>query len=104
MKERLQILSICHNPKNIATYVRAYNLAKSLALRGHEVTLIAVSPDSRCKTKIEREHTLKIVLTPRILHEGRVIGRQCEGHRTDICAVIAWVDRFEGHRVLAGSD
>lgn len=71
----MRILVICANDNRVATYVRAYNLARGLSLMAHDVTFMAVSADSRLKTKIEQHSKLKVILCPRIFHAGFVIDR-----------------------------
>ena len=72
---------MCHEPKGVATYVRAYNLAKAMALRGHHVTLICVSPNSAFRAHEEIHQNLRIILTPKLFHGNCVLSRltSCQG-------------------------
>lgn len=71
----MRILFLCHNHQGVGTYVRAYELARNLVPLGHDVTLVAVSPDSRTKTRVVRESGLSLVLTANLGHGGAVMSR-----------------------------
>jgi len=65
---KLKLLFLAHHKKEIGAYVRAYHLARQLSIRGHEVTLITVSPNSKFKIQYSNHDNLKIIETPNFLH------------------------------------
>jgi len=73
----LKILFLLSRMKGTATYVRARQLAGQLALRGHDVTLMAVSPQSRFSSLTSWDSGFKTVETPNFLHHvfGTFTGR-----------------------------
>ena len=66
--DRLKILFLVPDTKGSAVYVRAYNLAKQLAVRGHAVTLMAVSADSTFGSHTRSESGLRLIETPNFMH------------------------------------
>lgn len=64
----LKLLFLLSREKGSATYVRAYNLARQLALRGHNITLMSVSLDSTFKKISSFEHGIEILDTPNLSH------------------------------------
>lgn len=77
----LRILFLCFEPKGLAIYVRSYHLAKELSRKGHDVTLIAVSPESLLRTVEETNSCLKVILTPNLFYGGPILSRltSCQG-------------------------
>jgi glycosyltransferase involved in cell wall biosynthesis len=71
----LKILFLCHHPKGVGTYIRAYSLARSLSIKGHTVTLVGISSDLRFKQKIKTCSNLKIVFNPNLLNGGFLMSR-----------------------------
>lgn len=65
---RLKVLFLIPDTKGSAVYVRAYNLAKQLALRGHAVTLMAVSTDLMFRSRTRNESGIRLIETPNFLH------------------------------------
>lgn len=65
----LKVLFLIPEGKGSAVYVRAYHLAKQLALRGHAVTLMAVSPASRFRSHTYTESSLRFIETPNLFHD-----------------------------------
>jgi len=57
----VKILFMVFNEVNKGTYFRAFGFAKEMALRGHEVTLIATSPKNKMRT-IEKEIKKNLLL------------------------------------------
>jgi len=62
---RLQILQICPTMYEAGTWFRCFYLARGLARRGHDVTLLKVSPDSRFSFEESSRDGVRIVETPR---------------------------------------
>ncbi|MDR3579655.1 MAG: glycosyltransferase family 4 protein [Oryzomonas sp.] len=73
----LKILFLLSQMKGTATHVRARQLAGQLALRGHAVTLMAVSPQSRFSSLTSWGSGFRTVETPNFLHHafGAFTGR-----------------------------
>jgi len=59
----MDLLFLNHNIRGQGTFVRAYNLATQLALRGHEVVLACVG-NSRFRSRVSREDGVEIRETP----------------------------------------
>jgi glycosyltransferase involved in cell wall biosynthesis len=68
MRERLKVLFLIPDTKGSAVYIRAFNLAKQLALRGHGVTLMAVSADTVFSVHTYCENGIRVIETPNFLH------------------------------------
>lgn len=66
----LKVLFLATNVKESATYFRAFHLAKQLVSMGHDVTLMAVSGESRFKSSYSLESNVKIVETPNFLYNN----------------------------------
>jgi len=66
--DRLKVLFLIPEGKGSAVYVRAHQLAKQLALRGHAVTLMAVSPRLKFTSHTGSESGLRVIETPNFLH------------------------------------
>jgi len=64
----LKVLFLIPETKGSAVYVRAYNLAKQLAVRGHAVTLMAVSADLRFRSHTCNESGFRLIETPNFMH------------------------------------
>jgi len=64
----LDVLFLIPGTKSSAVYIRAYNLAKQIALRGHAVTLMTVSSDSMLRSHTHSESGLRIIETPNFMH------------------------------------
>ena len=73
----LKILFLLSHMKGTATYVRARQLAGQLALRGHAVTLMAVSSQNRFSSLTSWGSGFRTVETPNFLHcaFGALTGR-----------------------------
>lgn len=89
--DHLEVLFLIPETKWTAVYVRAYNLAKQLALRGHAVTLMAVSADSMLGSHTRSESGLRLIETPNIMHNlfGRYTWRLFLEPGTGILDIIA---------------
>jgi glycosyltransferase involved in cell wall biosynthesis len=66
--DRLKVLFLVPDTKGSAVYVRAFNLAKQLARRGHGVTLMVVSADLKFQSRTRSESGIRIIETPNFLH------------------------------------
>jgi glycosyltransferase involved in cell wall biosynthesis len=66
----LKILFLLSDVKDSATYVRAFNLSKQIALFGHDTTLMTVSPDLAFARSCYLDCGVKIIETPNFLHNG----------------------------------
>lgn len=64
----LKILFLIPDTKASAVYVRAYNLAKQLASRGHDITLMVVSFDLMFRSRTYSESGLRFIETPNFMH------------------------------------
>jgi glycosyltransferase involved in cell wall biosynthesis len=63
----LRILMIVFNQAGRGTFWRAYYFGRSLAARGHSVTLLATSPDARLRLSERQVEGLRLVLAPDLL-------------------------------------
>jgi len=63
----MKILYLNHNLKGEGTYFRAFNLARELAKRGHNLTLLTVSNKNNFKSEMEIKDGVKIIATPKFL-------------------------------------
>lgn len=61
----MRILQLCPTMHEAGTWFRCFCLSKALVKRGHQVTLVKVSPDSRLKTRHSQRDGVDIVETPR---------------------------------------
>jgi len=66
----LKILFLLSDVRDSATYVRAFNLSKQIAVLGHDITLMAVSPDSTFGSAHYVKDGVKIIETPHFMHNG----------------------------------
>lgn len=66
MDQPLRILFLLSALRDSATYVRAYHLARQLAARGHELTLVAVSPQRSMTGCSVAEGGVTIMETPNL--------------------------------------
>jgi len=66
--QRLKVLFLIPDTKGSAVYVRAYHLAKQLTLRGHAVTLMAVSSDLTFSSRTGTVAGIRLIETPNFLH------------------------------------
>jgi glycosyltransferase involved in cell wall biosynthesis len=60
----LRILHVVFNQLGKGTYWRAFHFGRVLAERGHEVTLMAMSPQARFRTRVRETGGLRLVETP----------------------------------------
>ncbi|HDT14861.1 MAG TPA: glycosyltransferase WbuB [Firmicutes bacterium] len=67
----MNILFINHNLKGEGTYFRCFNFARHLAMRGHSVTLLTVSPDKLFSAVKTTDSGVKIIETPKFLDQHR---------------------------------
>jgi glycosyltransferase involved in cell wall biosynthesis len=67
-RDRLKVLFLVPDTKRSAVYIRAFNLGKQLALRGHGVTLMVVSANSTFMSQTRSESGLRLIETPNFLH------------------------------------
>ena len=65
---RLKVLFLVPDGRKSAVFIRAFNLAKQLALRGHAVTLMVVSADLTFSSRSASESGIRIIETPNFLH------------------------------------
>jgi glycosyltransferase involved in cell wall biosynthesis len=62
----MNILFLNHNPERYGTYFRCYHLARHLAERGHDITLLCASRTPTLRTDERREGNLRIRILPRV--------------------------------------
>lgn len=95
----MKILYLNHNPERYGTYFRCYHLARHLAARGHEVTLLCASREPTLSIRDRREGNLTIRLLPRVnlatYHTGHTLrmflnARECLTRDMDILHAFAF--------------
>jgi glycosyltransferase involved in cell wall biosynthesis len=64
---QLRILLLVFNQEGRGTYWRAHYFGRSLAARGHAVTLLATSPHSRFRLSEQQVEGMRVVLAPDLL-------------------------------------
>ena len=62
----MKILFLNHNPEGYGTYFRCYHLARHLAGRGHDVTLLCASRRQTLRRTERQEGNLRIRVLPRV--------------------------------------
>jgi len=63
----MRILMLNHNVKGRGTYFRAYHFGRHLVKKGHQITLLTISPHSRCRFREEVDNGVRLVETPDLL-------------------------------------
>src|SRR5512138_1030630 len=67
----MKILYLNHNIKGEGTFFRAFNFAKKLAERGHDMTVITISQNSLLRPVKYSENNVTIIESPRFLDKDR---------------------------------
>lgn len=95
----MKILFLNHNPEGYGTYFRCYHLARHLAARGHEVTLLCASREPTLSIRDRKEGNLTIRILPRVnlatYHTGHTLrmflnARECLTQKMDILHAFAF--------------
>lgn len=95
----MKILYLNHNPERYGTYFRCYHLARHLADRGHEVTLLCASREPTLSIRERKEGSLTIRILPRVniatYHTGHTLrmflnARECLTAHMDILHAFAF--------------
>lgn len=95
----MKILYLNHNPERYGTYFRCYHLARHLAERGHDITLLCASREPTLSIRERREGNLTIRILPRInlatYHTGHTLrmflnARECLRRDMDILHAFAF--------------
>jgi glycosyltransferase involved in cell wall biosynthesis len=63
----MKILMLNHNVKWRGTFFRAFHFAKALVRRGHEITLVTISPENRGRFQAESLDGVQILESPDLL-------------------------------------
>ncbi|HET7091218.1 MAG TPA: glycosyltransferase family 4 protein [Anaerolineae bacterium] len=67
MNGALRILMLVFNATGRGTYWRAFHLGRSLARRGHEVTVVTMAPSSRLRLRTYRKQGVTVIEAPDLL-------------------------------------
>lgn len=95
----MKILFLNHNPEGYGTYFRCYHLARHLAARGHEITLLCASREPTLSIRDRKEGSLTIRILPRVnlatYHTGHTLrmflyARECLTQKMDILHAFAF--------------
>jgi glycosyltransferase involved in cell wall biosynthesis len=95
----MKILFLNHNPEGYGTYFRCYHLARHLAARGHEITLLCASREPTLSIRDRKDGNLTIRILPRVnlatYHTGHTLrmflnARECLTRKMDILHAFAF--------------
>mgnify|MGYP001194538661 CR=1 FL=1 len=95
----MKILFLNHNPERYGTYFRCYHLARHLAARGHEITLLCASREPTLSIRDRKDGNLTIRILPRVnlatYHTGHTLrmflnARECLTRKMDILHAFAF--------------